>query len=44
LETSLSYVLPGQEFWSIDLKYVEGRNLDTLEKQQLLTLGVGLKY
>jgi hypothetical protein len=41
---SLSYTIPKQEYWSIQLKYTDGRNLDTLEQQRLLTLGVGLKY
>ncbi len=40
----LSYTMPKQEYWSVQLKYSDGRNLDTLEQQQLLTLGVGAKY
>jgi hypothetical protein len=44
LESTLSYKFPDQEFWSIDLKYVNGRNLDTLELQKMLTVGVGFKY
>jgi hypothetical protein len=42
--TALSYTMPKQEYWSIQLKYADGRNLDTLERQRLLTLGLGLKY
>ncbi len=44
LETGLSYTMPGQEFWAWELKYFEGRELDTFEKVKQLTLGVGLKY
>jgi hypothetical protein len=40
----VSYPMPKQEYWSVQLKYTDGRNLDTLEQQQLLTLGIGLKY
>jgi hypothetical protein len=43
-DATLAYTMPGQEFWSMQLKYVNGRNLDTLERVQQLTLGVGLKY
>jgi hypothetical protein len=42
--STLSYTLPKQEYWSVQLTYADGRNLDTLERQRLLTLGVGLKY
>lgn len=41
---ALSYTLPKQQYWNIQLKYTDGRNLDTLEQQRLITLGVGLKY
>ena len=41
---ALSYTMPKQEYWSVQLKYIDGRNLDTLEQQQLVTLGIGLKY
>jgi hypothetical protein len=41
---ALSYTLPKQEYWSVQLKYTDGRNLDTLEQQRLVTLGIGLKY
>lgn len=43
-ESTLSFKFPDQQNWSIDLAYVSGRNLDTLELQQQLTLGLGLKY
>jgi hypothetical protein len=43
-DTVLAYTMPGQEFWSLQLKYVDGRNLDTLERLQQISLGVGLKY
>jgi len=42
--SSLSYTLPKQEYWSVQLTYADGRDLNTLQKQQLLTLGIGLKY
>lgn len=43
-ESTISYKFPDQQNWSIDLAYISGRNLDTLELQQQLTLGLGLKY
>jgi hypothetical protein len=43
-DSTLAYTMPGQEFWSLQLKYVDGRNLDTLERLQQISLGVGLKY
>jgi len=43
-ESTLSYKFPDQQNWSLDLAYISGRNLDTLELQQQLTLGLGLKY
>lgn len=43
-ETTLSYALPDSPFWSVNLDYVNGRNLQTLEEQQQITLGLGLKY
>ena len=43
-DSTLAYTMPGQEFWSLQLKYVYGRNLDTLERLQQISLGVGLKY
>ncbi len=41
---TVSYTLPKTQFWSVQLTYADGRDLNTLQKQQLLTLGVGLKY
>ena len=43
-ETSLNYTIGDKELWALQLKYVNGRNLDTLEKQRQITLGVGVKY
>ena len=43
-ETTLSYVFPKQEFWSFDVKFWSGRNLDTLEQEKAMTLGIGFKY
>jgi hypothetical protein len=43
-ETTLSYTLPDSEFWSLNLTYINGRNLQTFEEQQQITLGLGLKY
>jgi len=43
-ESKLSFTFPDQQFWSVDLDYISGRTLDTLQLQQQLTLGVGLKY
>jgi hypothetical protein len=41
---TLSYSPPKQNYWSVQLQYLNGRNLDTLQNQQMVTLGVGLKY
>lgn len=43
-ESKISYKFPDQKYWSIDLDYISGRNLDSLQLQQQLTLGVGLKF
>ena len=43
-ESKISYSFGYQQNWSISLDYISGRNLDTLELQQQLTLGLGLKY
>lgn len=43
-ESVLSYKLPDQQFWSIDLRYTKGRNLDTLDKQHQIVVGLGFKY
>ncbi len=39
-----AFAFPDQEFWSLNLTYVDGRDLNTFEKQRMITLGVGLKY
>jgi len=44
LTTTLSYAIPQTNFWSVKLQYQDGRNLDTLVQQKLITLGLGLKY
>jgi hypothetical protein len=43
-ESTVTFTFPKQQFWNIQLHYVNGRDLDTLARQQLVTLGVGLKY
>lgn len=43
-EASSSYTFPEQEYWSLLLKYVNGRDLDTLERERKVTFGIGLKY
>jgi hypothetical protein len=42
--STLSYTFPQQQYWSLQLSYNDGRNLDTLQKEQVVTLGLGLKY
>jgi hypothetical protein len=42
--STISYTMPQQDFWSVQLQFQDGRNLDTLVKQKLLTLGIGAKY
>ncbi len=42
-ENTLNYVFPDQKNWSLQFKYSDGRNLDTLEREKLLTVGVGFK-
>jgi hypothetical protein len=42
-ENTLSYNFPEQQNWSLQFKYSDGRNLDTLEREQLLTVGIGYK-
>lgn len=42
-ESALSYTLGDQENWAIELKYVNGRNVDTLEREQIVKLGLGYK-
>jgi len=43
-EIALNYSFPKQEYWALQLKYVDGRNMTTLEEENELTLGAGLKY
>jgi hypothetical protein len=43
-ETSVNYTLSQLPTWTVQLKYVDGRNLDTLQQQRQITLGLGLKY
>jgi hypothetical protein len=43
-EGSTSYTLPKQKLWSVVAKYINGRDLDTLENEQKWSLGVGFKY
>ncbi len=40
----LSFTFPKTENLAIDIKYVDGRDSDTLKKQKLYTVGIGLKY
>ena len=42
-ENTLSYIFPDQKNWSLQFKYSDGRNLDTLEREQILMVGVGYK-
>jgi hypothetical protein len=43
-EASLDYAIGQKELWALQLKYVDGQDLDTWEDQQQVTLGAGLKY
>ena len=43
-ETSLDYTIGEKELWALQLKYVDGQDLDTWEDQKQITLGAGLKY
>jgi hypothetical protein len=43
LESTLSYTLGDQDNWALQLKYANGRNADTLERQQIVTIGLGYK-
>jgi hypothetical protein len=43
-QTSLNYTLSQLPAWSIKLQYVDGKDLDTLQDQKQITLGLGLKY
>jgi hypothetical protein len=43
-EDALNYSLSSDDTWSLQIKYVYGPDLDTLQFQKLLTVGIGLKY
>jgi len=43
-EASLNYTIGEKELWALQLKYVNGQDLDTWEDQDQVTLGAGLKY
>lgn len=42
-ETALSYTFGDQDNWALQLKYVNGRNTDSLEREQVVTLGIGYR-
>jgi len=43
-ENTLNYSLSSDDMWSFQLKYIYGQDLDTLQMQKALTMGVGFKY
>jgi hypothetical protein len=43
-EASIDYIIGEKELWALELKYVDGQDLDTWQDQNQLTLGAGLKY
>jgi len=43
-EASIDYTIGEKELWALQLKYVDGQDLDTWQDQDQLTLGAGLKY
>jgi hypothetical protein len=43
-EASIDYTIGPRELWALQLKYVDGQDLDTWEDQKQITLGAGLKY
>jgi hypothetical protein len=43
-QASLDYTIGKKELWALQLKYVDGQDLDTWEDQKQITLGAGLKY
>lgn len=43
-EAALNYTIGEKELWALQLKYVDGQDLDTWEDQNQVTLGAGLKY
>jgi len=43
-EAALNYTIGEKELWALQLKYVNGQDLDTWQDQDQVTLGAGLKY
>ncbi len=43
-EASLDYTIGEKELWALQLKYVDGQDVDTWEDQKQITLGAGVKY
>jgi len=43
-EAALNYTIGEKELWALQLKYVNGQDLDTWQDQNQVTLGAGLKY
>jgi hypothetical protein len=43
-EASLDYTIGEKELWALQLKYVDGQDLDTWQDQKQVTLGAGVKY
>jgi hypothetical protein len=43
-EASIDYTIGEKELWALQLKYVNGQDLDTWEDENQVTLGAGLKY
>jgi hypothetical protein len=42
-DTAIGYTFPKQDSWTLNLEYSNGRDLDTLVRQQKIVLGVGYK-
>jgi hypothetical protein len=43
-EASIDYTIGEKKLWALQLKYVNGQDLDTWEEENEVTLGAGLKY
>ena len=43
-EAAIDYTIGEKELWALQLKYVDGQDLDTWEDQKQITLGAGVKY
>jgi hypothetical protein len=43
-DSTLNITFPDQKYWAFQIRYLNGRDLDTLERQKQLTAGLGLKY